>query len=62
MKTTLTFKTPDVMDQLPECECDEDKDEICEPCDLKKFVSSKLRYSEYIDIVFDSENKTVTVK
>lgn len=63
MKTTLIFKTPDVMDQLPECECDEEKeDEVCEPCKLKQFVCSQLRYNEYIKVEFDSVNKTITVK
>ena len=69
MIATLTFKTNDVMDQLPSCmdtDCarlqdDEDMECSCGCKALREFVSSKLRYDEYIDVTFDSDKKTATV-
>ena len=55
MKFQLTFKTPDVLDQLHEVI---DDDEQIEADQLaKKF----LRYGEYITIEFDSEIQSATV-
>lgn len=51
MKFTLSFKTPDVTDQL-----DEDQKEEAETV-LKKF----LEYSEYVCVEFDTETMTATV-
>jgi len=51
MKFTLSFKTPDVMDQLT-VDQHEEAEEV-----IKKFV----QYSEYITVEFDTELKTATV-
>lgn len=51
MKVQLTFKTPDVADQLS-------KEEMQEFGTLiRKFV----KYNEYVTIEFDSETQTVSV-
>lgn len=51
MKVRLSFKTPDVKDQLSE-----DEREASETV-LKKF----LKYSEYIQVEFDTETNTAKV-
>lgn len=51
MKFILSFKTPDVTDQL-----EEDQREEAETV-LKKF----LEYSEYVCVEFDTEAMTATV-
>ena len=49
----LTFKTPDVLDQLPDN--DEDADKIREIA--KKYVE----YGEYLSVEIDSDDGTITV-
>lgn len=74
MKFTLSFKTPDVLDQIDKpslCEeCKEElEDEWCEECCLKtnEYLDTKamaqdfVKYDEYISIEFDTEKKTATV-
>jgi hypothetical protein len=53
MKMVLTFKTPDVLDQLPDN--DEDADKIREIA--KKYVE----YGEYLSVEIDSDDGTITV-
>jgi len=56
MKFTLSFKTPDVLDQLNEVIDDQDeRDAAAETA--KKF----LRYSEYISVEFDTDTETAAV-
>lgn len=63
MKFQLTFKTPDVLNQLSEIDFQLDLspeyDSQVKEC--KKFVSEYLLYNEYITIEFDTEAKTATV-
>jgi hypothetical protein len=56
MKLILTFKTPDILDQLEDQTNSEE-----EPEEAKAFVKSFLTYSEYISVEFDTEAKTATV-
>ena len=51
MKFTLSFKSPDVLDQLTEDEQEE----------AKKVIEKYIKWSEYISIEFDTELKTATV-
>lgn len=51
MKFTLSFKTPDVIDQLTGDQ-QEEAEEV-----VKKF----LQYSEYLTVEFDTKLKTATV-
>lgn len=53
MKFRLTFKTPDVVDQL---DCDESKIEDC-----VKVVDMWTEYGEYITVEFDTEELTAKV-
>lgn len=56
MKFTLTFKTPDVTDEINEL--DADYDDILSAKDLAdKFV----QYDEYVTIQFDTETQTAVV-
>ena len=62
MTATLTFKTNDAMDQLPDCEngCRRSLSDGEENCDcgavnLRNYVSTKVRYGEYIYVTFDGE-------
>lgn len=57
MRVTLTFKTPDVLNQVL---CHDD-DPTAEEQSLVDFVSSKVKYGEYIYVLFDSEAKTAKV-
>ena len=51
MKVRLSFKTPDVLDQL-----DEDEREAAEAV-----ISKYVEYEEYIQVEFDTEKQTATV-
>ena len=53
----MTFKTPDVLNQVL---CHDD-DPTAEEQSLVDFVSSKVKYGEYIYVLFDSEAKTAKV-
>lgn len=57
MKFTLSFKTPDVTDQIPFGDFD-DQDELDKNIE---FVHKYLRYGEIIEVEFDTEAKTVRV-
>ncbi len=56
MKFTLTFKTPDVMDVLGERFSDEGERE-----EALTFASKFVRWSEYVDIEFDTNAQTARV-
>ena len=51
MKVQLSFKTPDVLDQLEDVEKEAASD----------LIDKYLEYEEYIYIEFDTTKKTVTV-
>jgi len=57
MKFTLSFKTPDVSDQLknehPEMSKDDERK-------AKALIKKYVEYDEYIYVEFDTENQTVT--
>ena len=53
MKFTLTFKTPDVLDQL-EGELEETK--------AREFADHWIKYGEYVTIDFDTTTETVEVR
>lgn len=58
MKFSLTFKTPDVIDQIYDIPASEDDIEEC-----RKVAEMWLCYGEYITIQFDTEELTaVAVK
>ncbi len=57
MKFTLTFKQPDVLDQIDDYLDPDTREE------MEKFAKKYLTYSEYIDVEFDTEKGTaVAVK
>ena len=55
MKFQLTFKTPDVLDQLGEVLEENERDEAA--VTAKKY----LRYGEYLSVEFDTETQDATV-
>lgn len=57
MKFTLSFKTPDVIDQALEDIDEEDQRE-----DIKRVADKFLQYGEYLRVEFDTEAQTATVK
>lgn len=77
MKFELTFKTPDVIDQLwqapifdSDLESDDEDDDSCEErteqqnetiSNILDFLKQFLKYNEYITIKFDTETKTANV-
>jgi hypothetical protein len=52
MKFSLTFKTPDVADQI-----DDDEED-----GIEEFISQWIEYGEYITIDFDSNAGTAKVR
>lgn len=56
MKFTLTFKMPDVLNQLTHDFETEKQDEA------KAFAEKYVKYGEYISVEFDTENKTAVAK
>lgn len=54
MKFQLTFKTPDVIDQLNFASFDEE-------AEIKTFLESWIQYKECIRIEFDSVRRTARV-
>lgn len=56
MKFSLTFKTPDVTDQLNDIEDAEDR------AKAESMVEKFLEYGEYITVEFDTESQSATVK
>ena len=69
MKFTLTFKTPDVLDQIGLIEPDRfcNNEEVWNEYDVKKaevdkVVSKFITYGEYVSIEFDSEAMTAIVR
>lgn len=77
MKFTLTFKTPDVLEQLEDSACDlamaaadddadPDDEEIQEATaehqdTMRAFAKQWVKYDECITVEFDTEAKTATV-
>ncbi len=65
MKIKLTFKTPDVLDQLDrKIYYDDDitDEELDEKIDEARSIISKwIEYSEYLTVEFDLENQTAKV-
>lgn len=57
MKFTLTFKTPDVLDQL--ADQIDDSDLLCE---VTEELKERLRYGEYVHVEYDTETKELTVR
>ncbi len=57
MKFTLTFKTPDVLDQIEQQISYED--EVQE--EATKFARKFMEFSEYIRVEFDTQKGTATV-
>jgi len=55
MKYTLTFKTPDVLDQISEQLNDVDADEA------KLLARKFVQFGEYLRVELDTEAKTATV-
>lgn len=53
MKFTLTFKCPDVLDQLEGSEEEIEK--------MQEFARKYMEYSEYITVEFDPDNNRVVV-
>ncbi len=58
MKFILTFKTPNVLDQIKEIIEDTTNNEIDE---INKILDTYLRYSEYLDVEFDTATDKVKV-
>lgn len=62
MKIVLTFKTPDVLDQLRDkidkSDLDEQENKLEE---IKDILSKWIRHSEYVDIEFDLDKPKVNV-
>lgn len=56
MKFTLSFKTPDVLDQLNDM-IDDPEEKAQADLVANKF----LKYGEYVNIEFDTENQTAKV-
>lgn len=56
MKFRLTFKTPDVLDQVDDLDCDT---KIWKEC--VKTASMWMEHDEYITIEFDTETTTAIV-
>lgn len=54
MKFSLTFKTPDVIDQLPEMTEDEQME-------VENLLEKFLTWKEYIHVEFDTVNGTAKV-
>ena len=52
MKFSLTFKTPDVTDQLEDAEAER----------AREFLKKWLEYGEYVTIDFDTEAGTAEVR
>ncbi len=62
MVIQLTFKTPDVMDQIgDEFEVDEEGEMTPAEIKMRNFVEKFVKYDEYIYVEFDSETETVKV-
>ena len=74
MKFTVTFKTPDAVDDTisdivlhdERLEAIEDGDERLDAefalkAELKEFTEKWVRYGEYVDVEFDTDAGTVTV-
>lgn len=59
MKFILTFKTPDVTDQIPLFENPQPSNSEFDKA--VEFVHKYLRYGEIVDIEFNTETKTVRV-
>lgn len=57
MKVTLTFKNPDVLDQLDDQI--EDSDELDT---IKGELIARMKYGEYIYLEYDTETKELKVK
>lgn len=56
MKFTLSFKTPDVLDQAFENTSSEEQEAI------KKIAKKFIEFGEYICVEFDTETQTATVQ
>ena len=56
MKFTLSFKTPDVMDQMVDAISEEELKEA------KKFAAKFMEYDEYIFVEFDTVAQTAKEK
>lgn len=65
MKLRLTFKTPDVLDQLrDEVEIDYNDSETTHELhlgEIEEKLATWVEYSEYVRIEFDLDNMTATV-
>lgn len=57
MKITLTFKTPDVLDQL--ADQIEDEDMLCE---VTQELKKRIKYDECVYLEYDTVTKKLTVR
>jgi hypothetical protein len=56
MKHTITFKTPDALrEAMDECPNDDER------ANLGELANDYIAYGEYVNVEFDTTNKTVTV-
>lgn len=57
MKFALTFKHPDVFDEIKEDARDKEEFESA-----KKFAENFVKYGEYLTVIFDTGTQTATVQ
>jgi len=57
MKIQLTFKMPDVLDQV-----DEQVEDLDKAIEIKKILETWISYGEYITVEFDTDTLETIVK